>query len=67
MTTIVYTPTQRLACYGYVPVMLIGLIGVGIALSSAGALKFSLLLILAVAIVASFLVERLIPYRACSR
>ncbi|WP_433602919.1 sterol desaturase family protein [Nocardia sp. CA-135953] len=64
MTTITYTPTQRLARYGYVPFMLIGLNGVGIALSSAGAPKISLLLALAVAIVASFLVERLIPYQA---
>ncbi|MEV5832895.1 sterol desaturase family protein [Nocardia sp. NPDC052112] len=64
MTTIVRTPVQRLTRYGYVPLMLIGLNGVGIALSSAGAPKFWLLLVLAVAIVASFLVERLIPYEA---
>ncbi|WP_040700079.1 sterol desaturase family protein [Nocardia vinacea] len=64
MTTITRTPAQRLARYGYVPFMLIGLNGVGIALSSIGAPKFWLLLVLVVAIVASFLVERLIPYEA---
>ncbi|MFX0577308.1 sterol desaturase family protein [Nocardia nepalensis] len=64
MTTVTRTPTQRLARYGYVPFMLIGLNGIGIALSSIGAPKFWLLLVLAVAIVASFLVERVIPYEA---
>ncbi|WP_063037129.1 sterol desaturase family protein [Nocardia pseudovaccinii] len=64
MTTITRTPAQRLARYGYAPFMLIGLNGAGIALSSSGAPKFSLLLVLAVAIVVSFLVERLIPYQA---
>ncbi|WP_433723258.1 sterol desaturase family protein [Nocardia sp. CA-129566] len=64
MTTVTRTPVQRLARYGYVPFLLIGLNGIGIALSSIGAPKFWLLLVLAVAIVASFLVERVIPYRA---
>lgn len=64
MTTVIRTPVQRLARYGYVPFLLIGLNGIGIALSSIGAPKFWLLLVLAVAIIASFLVERVIPYRA---
>ncbi|WP_433678158.1 sterol desaturase family protein [Nocardia sp. CA-119907] len=63
MTTVIRTPVQRLARYGYVPFLLIGLNGIGIALSSIGAPKFWLLLVLAVAIIASFLVERVIPYR----
>ncbi|MGW4766624.1 sterol desaturase family protein [Nocardia sp. NPDC004278] len=64
MTTVIRTPIRRLARYGYVPFLLIGLNGIGIALSSIGAPKFWLLLVLAVAIIASFLVERVIPYRA---
>ncbi|MEV4124466.1 sterol desaturase family protein [Nocardia sp. NPDC049707] len=58
MTAIDRMPAQRLARYGYVPFMLIGLNGIGIALSSIGAPKFWLLPVLAIAIVTSFLVER---------
>jgi len=62
MTTVIRTPAQRLARYGYVPFLLIGLNGISITLSSIGAPKLWLLLVLAAAIVASFLVERVIPY-----
>ncbi|TSD94875.1 sterol desaturase family protein [Skermania sp. ID1734] len=63
-TTITRTPVQRLARYGYVPFMLLGLNGVAVALAAAGAPKYWLLLVLAVAVAASFLVERVIPYEA---
>lgn len=53
---------RTLARYGYVPFMLIGLTGTGIALAAAGAPKYWLLAVLAVAIGTSFGVERLIPY-----
>lgn len=65
MTTITSTPIRvvhTLARYGYVPFMLIGLNGAGIALTAAGAPKYWLLAVLAVAIATSFGVERLIPY-----
>ncbi|WP_319457086.1 MULTISPECIES: sterol desaturase family protein [unclassified Mycobacterium] len=61
-STLTRTPVQTVARFGYVPFMLIGLNGAGIALTAAGAPKFWLLMILGVAIGASFLVERLIPY-----
>jgi len=54
-------PIQAVARYGYVPFMLIGLNGAGIALA-AGAPKYWLLAALAVAIATAFLVERVIPY-----
>lgn len=53
---------QVVARYGYVPFMLIGLNGAGIALAAAGAPKYWLLVILVVAIATAFLVERVIPY-----
>lgn len=53
---------RRLARYGYVPSMLVGLNGIGIALAAANAPKPWLLLVLAVAIATSFAVERVIPY-----
>lgn len=53
---------QRLARYGYPPLMLLGVNGLGIALAGAGAPKYWLLLLLAAAIALSFTVERLIPY-----
>ena len=56
------TPIQMVARYGYVPFMLIGLNGAGIALASSGAPKVWLLAVLAVAIATAFLVERVIPY-----
>ena len=55
---------RALARYGYVPFMLLGLNGAGIALAAAGAPKYWLLVILALAIAVSFLVERIIPYDA---
>lgn len=58
------TPVHALARYGYVPFMLLGLNGVGIALTAAGAPKYWLLVILALAIAVSFVVERIIPYDA---
>ncbi|PPJ00265.1 sterol desaturase family protein [Nocardia cyriacigeorgica] len=61
--TRIHTPLQLLARYGYVPVMLVGLNGLGIAAAAAGAPKYWLLVILAVAVAASFLVERIIPYQ----
>jgi sterol desaturase/sphingolipid hydroxylase (fatty acid hydroxylase superfamily) len=64
MTTLMRTPARALARYGYVPFMLLGLNGVGIALTAAGAPKYWLLVILALAIAVSFVVERIIPYDA---
>jgi sterol desaturase/sphingolipid hydroxylase (fatty acid hydroxylase superfamily) len=61
-STLTRTPVQTVARFGYVPFMLIGLNGAGIALAAAGAPKYWLLMILGVALAASFLVERLIPY-----
>ncbi|MEV6060317.1 sterol desaturase family protein [Nocardia asteroides] len=51
-----------LARYGYVPLMLLGLNGIGIALAAAHVPKLWLLLVLMVGIALSFAVERLIPY-----
>ncbi|MFI5498445.1 sterol desaturase family protein [Nocardia asteroides] len=53
---------RHLARYGYVPLMLVGLNGIGIALAAAHAPKPWLLLVLMVAIALSFAAERLIPY-----
>jgi sterol desaturase/sphingolipid hydroxylase (fatty acid hydroxylase superfamily) len=53
---------QAVARYGYVPFMLVGLNGAGIAVAAAGAPKYWLLVVLAVAIATAFLVERIIPY-----
>lgn len=53
---------QAVARYGYVPFMLIGLNGAGIAVAAAGVPKYWLLGILAVAITTAFVVERIIPY-----
>ncbi|MEE6140362.1 sterol desaturase family protein [Mycobacterium sp. 050128] len=55
-------PVHRVARYGYVPFMLIGLNGTAITLTALGAPKLWLLPILGVAIATSFLVERIIPY-----
>ena len=62
MSTLTYTPVHRLARYGYVPFMLVGLNWTAIAMTAVGAPKYWLLAVLAVAIAVSFLVERLIPY-----
>ena len=56
------TALQAVARYGYVPFMLVGLNGAGIAVAAAGAPKYWLLAILAVAIATALLVERIIPY-----
>ncbi len=61
-STRVITAVQVMARYGYVPFMLVVLNGVGIAVAAAGAPKYWLLIILAVAIGTAFLVERIIPY-----
>lgn len=50
------------ARYGYVPFMLVGLCGAGIAVAAMGAPKYWFLVILAIAIATSFVVERIIPY-----
>lgn len=60
--TRVITAVQAVARYGYVPFMLIGLNGAGIAVAAAGAPKYWLLIILAAAIATAFVVERVIPY-----
>lgn len=62
MQTLIRRPVPALARYGYVPFMLVGLNGAGIALTAVGAPKYWLLAVLAVAIAVSFGVERLIPY-----
>lgn len=56
------TVPQRILRYGYVPFMVLGVDGAAIALSAAGAAEAWLLLLLAIAVVSSFLVERVIPY-----
>ena len=60
--TRVITAVQAVARYGYVPFMLIGLNGAGIAVAAAGAPKYWLLGILGIAITTAFVVERVIPY-----
>ena len=62
MSRLTPTPVTGLARYGYVPFMLLGLGGAGIALAGAGAPKYWLLVLLAIAIATSFVVERIIPY-----
>ncbi|MFC9993845.1 sterol desaturase family protein [Nocardia sp. NPDC127526] len=62
MHTTTLSSMQRITRYAYVPFMLLGLNGLGIALTAAGAPKYWLLAILAVAITTSFLAERIIPY-----
>ena len=61
-TSAAVTAAQAVARYGYVPFMLIGLNGAGIAVAAAGAPKFWLLGILGIAITTAFVVERIIPY-----
>jgi sterol desaturase/sphingolipid hydroxylase (fatty acid hydroxylase superfamily) len=62
MSRLTPTPVTGLARYGYAPFMLLGLGGAGIALAGAGAPKYWLLVLLAIAIATSFVVERIIPY-----
>jgi sterol desaturase/sphingolipid hydroxylase (fatty acid hydroxylase superfamily) len=62
MTTMTRKPVHASARYLYVPFMLLGVNGVGIALTATGAPKYWLVAVLAVAIAASFGAERLIPY-----
>ncbi|MCF6388769.1 MULTISPECIES: sterol desaturase family protein [Actinomycetes] len=62
MTSMATSAVQVVARYGYVPFMLIGLNGAGIAVAAAGAPKYWLMVILVVAIATAFLVERVIPY-----
>lgn len=57
-----FTAAQAVARYGYVPVMLLGLNGAGVALTAAGAAKYWLLAVMTVAIATALLVERVIPY-----
>lgn len=56
------TAIRAITRYAYVPFMLLGLNGAAIALTVAGTAKYWLLVLLAVAIGMSFLVERIIPY-----
>ncbi|WP_280511170.1 sterol desaturase family protein [Nocardia farcinica] len=58
--SIVVRPLVR---YGYVPVMLVGINGAGIALAAAGAAKLWLVALLAAAVALSFAAERVLPYR----
>jgi sterol desaturase/sphingolipid hydroxylase (fatty acid hydroxylase superfamily) len=62
MSNIALPAARATARYGYVPFMLVGLCGAGIAVAAMGAPKYWFLAILAVAIVTSFVVERIIPY-----
>lgn len=48
--------------YAYAPLLLVGVNGAGIVLAGAGASKAWLLALLAVAVTASFMAERLLPY-----
>jgi len=61
-TSTTTTAVQVVARYVYVPFMLIGLNGAGIAVAAAGAPKYWLLILLVIAIATAFLVERVIPY-----
>ena len=61
-TSAAVTAAQAVARYGYVPFMLIGLNGAGIAVAATGAPQYWLLAILGIAITTAFVVERTIPY-----
>lgn len=62
MTFPLSTPVQGIARYCYVPVLLLGINGAGLAVAAVGAPKYWLLAVLAAAITVSFVVERIIPY-----
>lgn len=56
------TSVRTFIRYGYVPLMLLGVNGAGIALAAGGAHKASLPALLIVAVALSFAAERLLPY-----
>ncbi|WP_084487009.1 sterol desaturase family protein [Nocardia sienata] len=56
------TSVRTIVRYGYVPVMLLGVNGAGIALAAGSAHKAWLLALLAVAVALSFAAEHLLPY-----
>ncbi|MGP4104971.1 sterol desaturase family protein [Nonomuraea sp. KM90] len=58
------TAVQAAVRYGYAPLMLLGVNGAAIVLTSAGASKLWLLGLLATAIALSFTAERLLPYES---
>ncbi|WP_040778936.1 sterol desaturase family protein [Nocardia pneumoniae] len=60
MTTFIQ-PAVR---YGYAPLLLLGVNGLGIALAASGANKLWLLVLLGAAIALSFAAERLLPYES---
>lgn len=55
---------HTLVRYGYVPFMLVAVNGAAVALLAAGAPRYRLLALLAVAVGASFAAERVLPYHA---
>ncbi|MGA6205919.1 sterol desaturase family protein [Nocardia testacea] len=57
-----FSPVRTFVRYGYVPVMLLGVNGAGIALAAGGAPKSWLLTLLIGAVALSFAAERLLPY-----
>ncbi|WP_051047329.1 MULTISPECIES: sterol desaturase family protein [Nocardia] len=56
------TPGQRLARYGYVPLMILGIGGAALALARTPAAPLWLLLLVLAGVGLSFAVERIIPY-----
>lgn len=56
------TPVRIIARYGYVPFLWLGVNGAAIDIAAAGAAKYWLLALLALAIAVSLVVERIIPY-----
>lgn len=60
MTTFIQSAVR----YGYAPLMLLGINGLGIALTASGANKLWLLVLLVVAIALSFAAERVLPYES---
>ncbi len=61
---IMITLIQPAVRYGYAPLMLLGVNGVGIAVAASGASKLWLLALLVVAIALSFTAERVLPYES---
>ncbi|MFQ6330743.1 sterol desaturase family protein [Nocardia sp. CWNU-33] len=57
------TIARPLIRYGYAPLMLLGINGLGVALAASGADKLWLLALLGTAIALSFAAERVLPYR----
>ncbi|MGY2032390.1 sterol desaturase family protein [Nocardia gipuzkoensis] len=58
------TLIQPAVRYGYAPLMLLGVNGVGIAVAASGASKLWLLALLVVAIAVSFAAEHVLPYES---